>query len=91
MKKDTPFVWTPCCTAVIWRLKEIVLSDPVIQQPHPDWPYTLEVDASQYTTGAILQQPNKARCLCPVGYDSQTFNDAECSYDIHDCELLAVI
>jgi RNase H-like domain found in reverse transcriptase/Reverse transcriptase (RNA-dependent DNA polymerase) len=90
-KKDTPLVWTPCCTATIWRLKDIILSDPVIQQPHPDHPYTLKVDASQYTMGAILQQPDKAGRLCPVGYDSQTFNDAERGYDIHDRELLVVI
>jgi RNase H-like domain found in reverse transcriptase len=90
-KKDTPFVWTPRCTAAIQRLKEIVLSDPVLQQPHPDRPYTVEVDASQYATGAILQQPDKAGHLRPVGYDSQTFNDAERGYDIHDRELLTVI
>jgi RNase H-like domain found in reverse transcriptase/Reverse transcriptase (RNA-dependent DNA polymerase) len=59
-KKDTPFVWTPCCTAAIQKLKEIVLSDPVLQQPHPDHPYTLEVDASQYATGAILYQPDES-------------------------------
>jgi RNase H-like domain found in reverse transcriptase len=91
MKKETPFVWTPRCTAAIQRLKEIVLSDPVLQQPHPNHPYTLEVDASQYATGAILQQPDKTGHLHPVGYDSQTFNNAEHSYDIHDHELLAVI
>jgi RNase H-like domain found in reverse transcriptase len=90
-KKDMPFVWTPRYTAAIQRLKEIVLSDPVLQQPHPDHPYTLEVDASQYATGAILQQPDEAGRLRPVGYDSQTFNDAERGYDIHDCKLLAVI
>jgi RNase H-like domain found in reverse transcriptase/Reverse transcriptase (RNA-dependent DNA polymerase) len=90
-KKDIPFVWTPCCTATIQRLKEIVLSDPVLQQPHPNRPYTLEVDASQYATGAILQQPNETGYLHPVSYDSQTFNDAEHGYNIHDCELLAVI
>jgi RNase H-like domain found in reverse transcriptase len=90
-KKDVPFVWTPHCTAAIQQLKQIVLSDPVLQQPHPDCPYTLEVDASQYATGAILQQPDETGCLCPVSYDSQTFNDAECGYDIHDRELLAVI
>jgi RNase H-like domain found in reverse transcriptase/Reverse transcriptase (RNA-dependent DNA polymerase) len=90
-KKDVPFAWTPRCTAAIQQLKQIVLSDPVLQQPHPDRPYTLEVDASQYTTGAILQQPDETGCLCPVSYDSQTFNDAERGYDIHDRELLAVI
>jgi RNase H-like domain found in reverse transcriptase/Integrase zinc binding domain len=86
-----PFVWTPHCTTAIQQLKEIVLSDPVIQQPHPDRPYTLEVDASQYATGAILQQPDEAGHLCPVGYDSQRFNDAERSYNIHDRKLLVVI
>jgi hypothetical protein len=30
-KKDTPFIWTPQCTAAIQRLKGIVLSDPVLQ------------------------------------------------------------
>jgi RNase H-like domain found in reverse transcriptase len=67
------------------------LSDPVLQQPHPTRPYTLEVDASQYATGAILQQLDETGRLYPVGYDSQTFNDAECGYNIHDCELLMVI
>jgi RNase H-like domain found in reverse transcriptase/Reverse transcriptase (RNA-dependent DNA polymerase) len=90
-KKDVPFVWTPRCTAAIQQLKQIILSDPILQQPHPDRPYTLEVDASQYATGAILQQPNETGHLRPVGYDSQTFNDAERSYNIHDHELLAVI
>jgi RNase H-like domain found in reverse transcriptase/Reverse transcriptase (RNA-dependent DNA polymerase) len=90
-KKDVPFTWTPHCTAAIQWLKQIVLSDPVLQQPHPDRPYTIEVDTSQYATGAILQQPDEAGRLCPVGYDSQTFNDAERGYDIHDRELLTVI
>jgi RNase H-like domain found in reverse transcriptase/Reverse transcriptase (RNA-dependent DNA polymerase) len=90
-KKETPFSWTPCCTEAIQKLKQIFLSDPVLQQPHPNHPYTLEVDASQYATGAILQQPDEAGHLHPVGYDSQTFNNAKRSYDIHDCELLAVI
>jgi RNase H-like domain found in reverse transcriptase/Integrase zinc binding domain len=90
-KKDVPFAWTPHCTAAIQRLKQIVLRDPVLQQPHPDRPYTLEVDASQYATGAILQQPDETGHLRPVGYDSQMFNDTERSYNIHDRELLMVI
>jgi RNase H-like domain found in reverse transcriptase len=89
-KKDAPFIWTHC-TAAIQQLKHIVLSDPVLRQPHPDQPYTLEVDALQYATGAILQQPDEAGRLRPVGYDSQTFNDTEHGYDIHDRKLLVVI
>jgi hypothetical protein len=51
----------------------------------------LEVDASQYATGAILYQKNEEGHLCPVGYHSHTLNEAECGYNIHDQELLAVI
>jgi RNase H-like domain found in reverse transcriptase/Reverse transcriptase (RNA-dependent DNA polymerase) len=90
-KKDAPFIWTPRCTATIQNLKRIVLSDPVLQQPHPARPYTLKVDTSQYAMGAILQQPDEEGHLHPIGYDSQTFNNTERGYNIYDRELLAVI
>jgi RNase H-like domain found in reverse transcriptase len=90
-KKDMLFAWTPHCTAAIQWLKQIVLSDPVLQQPHFDRLCTLEVDASQYATGVILQQPDDTGHLHPIGYDSQTFNDAKHGYDIHDRKLLTVI
>jgi RNase H-like domain found in reverse transcriptase/Integrase zinc binding domain len=73
------------------KLISIVTSDPVLHWPNYDLPFTLEVDASQYATGAILYQPNDKGRLCPVGYHSHTLNPAERGYDIHDRELLAVM
>ena len=66
-------------------------SDPVLHRPDYDKPFVLEVDASQYATGAILYQENEHRCLCPVGYHSHTLNEVERGYNVHDRKLLVVI
>jgi RNase H-like domain found in reverse transcriptase/Reverse transcriptase (RNA-dependent DNA polymerase) len=91
LKKDKKFEWTDECTRALNELIGIVTSDPVLHRPNYDLPFTLEVDASQYTTGAILYQPNDKGRLCPVGYHSHTLNPAEQGYDVHDRELLAVM
>jgi RNase H-like domain found in reverse transcriptase/Integrase zinc binding domain len=49
------------------------------------------VDASQYALGAILYQWDNNGKQCPVAYHSKTLNEAERGYDIHDCELLAIV
>jgi RNase H-like domain found in reverse transcriptase/Reverse transcriptase (RNA-dependent DNA polymerase) len=91
LKKDKKFEWTDECTTALNELINIVTSDPVLHRPNYDLPFTLEVDASQYATGAILYQPNDEGRLCPVGYHSHTLNPAERGYDVHDWELLAVM
>jgi RNase H-like domain found in reverse transcriptase len=58
LKKEKKFEWMDECTAALDKLIGIVTSDPVLHRPNYDLPFTLEVDASQYATGAILYQPN---------------------------------
>jgi Reverse transcriptase (RNA-dependent DNA polymerase)/RNase H-like domain found in reverse transcriptase len=58
LKKDKKFEWTDKCTMALNELIDIVTSDPVLHRPNYDLPFMLEVDASQYATGAILYQPN---------------------------------
>jgi RNase H-like domain found in reverse transcriptase len=91
LKKEKAFEWMPECTRALDELIKIVTSDPVLHQPNYDKPFTLEVDASQYATGAILYQENKEGQLCPIGYHSHTMNQAERGYDVHDRELLAMM
>jgi RNase H-like domain found in reverse transcriptase/Reverse transcriptase (RNA-dependent DNA polymerase) len=91
LKKERKFEWTEECTTALDKLIGIVTSDPVLHRPNYDLPFTLEVDASQYATGAILYQPNEKGWLCPVGYHSHTLNLAERGYDVHDWELLAMM
>jgi RNase H-like domain found in reverse transcriptase/Reverse transcriptase (RNA-dependent DNA polymerase) len=91
LKKEKKFEWMDECTVALDKLIKIVTSNPVLHRPNYDLPFTLEVDASQYATGAILYQPNEKGRLCPIGYHSHTLNPAERGYDVHDRELLAVM
>jgi len=89
-KKDRPFLWTKECTTALNALIDIILSNPSLRQPDLSRPFFLQVDASAFATGAILTQVDDRDKHVIVGLHSQTFNDAERNYDIHDRELLAV-
>jgi hypothetical protein len=91
LKKDKPFEWTDECTEAMNKLIEAVTSNPVLQRPDYDRPFFLEVDASQFATGAILAQRDERGRLRPVGNLSHSLTPAERNYDVHDRELLAVI
>jgi RNase H-like domain found in reverse transcriptase len=68
-----------------------VQEDPVLHRPDYTRPFELEVDASQYATGAILLQQDNDNKPHTVGYDSYTFNQAEWNYPVYDQELLALV
>ena len=84
LKKDLPFEWTETHTAAMDQLAHTVATNPVLQRPNYKCPFFLEVDASQFATGAVLSQKNDQGRLRPVGSVSRSFNQAERNYDIHD-------
>jgi len=89
-KKDHPFRWTEECTQALNTLIDTILTNPALRQPDLSQPFFLQVDASAFATGAILTQKDDRSKHVIVSLHSQTFNDAERNYDIHDRELLAV-
>jgi RNase H-like domain found in reverse transcriptase len=91
LKKEKKFEWTDECTEALNKLIKIVSSDLVLQRPNYNKLFTLEVDASQYVTGAILYQENDEGKLHPVGYHSHMLNPMERGYNVHDHELLVVM
>ena len=90
LKKDTPFLWTLQHTRAVEQLIHKVTCRPVLIHLNPTKPFELEVDASDYATGAIRFQRNEQGKPRPIGYHSKTFSEAECNYDIYDKELTAV-
>jgi hypothetical protein len=70
LKKDTPFLWTTTCTNVLNRVIELLTTAPVLTYPNPDLPFELEVDASNYATGAILFQRDHRGKPRPIGFPS---------------------
>jgi hypothetical protein len=89
-KKDHPFLWTTECKKALDSLIATILNNPALHQPDLSRPFFLQVDASAFATGAILTQKDDRGKHVTVGFHSQTFNEAERNYDIHDREFLAV-
>ena len=91
LKKGVPFAWTPTCTTALDRLITLATTDLVLHQPDHNKPFEVEVDASQYATGAILYQRDDNSLRHPVGYDSSSLTKTERNYPIWDREFLAII
>lgn len=56
-----------------------------------DRPFIVEIDASDFATGAILSQQGDDGFLHPCAYRSSKMSPAEQNYDIYDKELLSVV
>ena len=55
-KKDTLFLWGPAQTDAFQNLQKAIMTSPVLLLPDYGKPFTLITNASDYTTGAILEQ-----------------------------------
>ncbi|KAI1001982.1 hypothetical protein K3495_g6222 [Podosphaera aphanis] len=64
---------------------------PVLALYNPETQSVVEADCSGYVLGACLSQFDHHNILRPVAYYSRKLSPAECNYEIHDKELLAVI
>jgi len=57
----------------------------------PGRPPLVETDASKYVCSGILSQHDEDGKWTPIAYRSKTMAPAECNYDVHDKELLAIV
>jgi len=91
MKKGVPFVWGQDQEHAFKDLIMIFMTAPVLALPDHNQPFCLITDASDFATGAILEQPDALNCWHPIAYHSKSLLPAERNYEIHDKELLAII
>jgi len=90
-KKDTPFRWGPTQADAFQKLQSAITTSPVLLLPDYGKPFTLITDASDYATGAILEQEDALGRSHPIAYYSKSLQPAEHNYEIHDKELLAIV
>jgi len=90
-KKDVPFYWDHTEEQAFCDLQSALTLAPVLILPDYEKPFTLITDASDYTTGSILEQEDAFGCSHPVAYFSKSLQPMECNYEIHDKELLTII
>jgi hypothetical protein len=84
------FEWKAEHQSAFDTLKRGLKGAPVLALPDPDQPYVLNTDASDFATGAVLQQ-DQGRGLQPIAYLSHKMSPAETRYPTHDKEMLAII
>ena len=73
------------------RLKECLVSPPVLQLPRLGLQYSLDTDASDAQLGCTLLQTHEDGHRYPVGYWSRTLSSAESNYSTTEKECLAIV
>jgi RNase H-like domain found in reverse transcriptase len=91
LKKNTKFTWGDAQRNAVSVLIKLVEQDMALNRPDHDRPFELKVNTLQFAIGAILFQCTPDRLPHPISYYSHALSTAECGYDVHNCELLAVV
>jgi len=90
-KKDVKWEWGNKEQAAFDELRQKLCSTPVLTYFKPGRPLLVETDASKYVCSGILSQHDEDGRWRPIAYRSKTMAPAECNYDVHDKELLAIV
>ena len=89
-RKQAPFVWTWEQEDAFNRLKERLLSAPVLGMPTDEGTFYLDCDASDVGLGTVLsQRQNDTEVV--IAYSSRALSRAERNYDVTRRELLAIV
>ncbi|CAM8919424.1 unnamed protein product [Rhodiola kirilowii] len=78
------------CLVAFKKLKEALISAPIIQPPRWDLPFELMCDASDYAIGAVLGQRVDKK-LHAIHYTSKVLSGAQLNYTTTEKELLAIV
>jgi len=69
-----------------------VTTAPVLMSPQDSKPFWVEVDSSDFATGAVLSQQSMTNGKWhPVVFYSKSLSSVEQNYKIYDKEMLAII
>jgi hypothetical protein len=91
LRNDVQWKWETPQHEAFERLKQAMLTAPVLAHPSDDKPFILETDASDVAYGAVLSQEQDDGKYKPLGYLSKTLSPAERNYVTADKEMLAII
>ena len=90
LRKGRRFYWSTEAQSAFDKLKRCFTSVPVLCHFDPDLPIRLYTHSSGFAISGIVSQLHGS-VWHPVAFYSRKCTPAECNYDIHDRELLAVV
>lgn len=89
-RKNQKFQWSESCEKAFSKLRDALISAPILSYPTPDGPYILDTDASLYGIGAVLSQVQNGEERV-IAYGSKTLSRSQIKYCTTYRELLAVV
>ena len=81
-RQTVPFFWSLACQGAFQKLKDLLVSPPVLVYPNFDKSFVMHMDASIEGLGAVLEQEQEDGKLHPVAYTSRSLSKAEKNYGI---------
>jgi RNase H-like domain found in reverse transcriptase/Reverse transcriptase (RNA-dependent DNA polymerase) len=78
LQKNTKVDWNNQCQEAFETLEGRFLQEPMLMMPDHSKPFQIELDASKYTSGAVLTQTDINGDRHPVAFLLKTFTDMEC-------------
>uniref|UniRef100_A0A1Y1NGJ5 RNA-directed DNA polymerase n=1 Tax=Photinus pyralis TaxID=7054 RepID=A0A1Y1NGJ5_PHOPY len=90
LKKDVTFQWDAPCEESLGKIKEALISAPILTIPNFEKPFILQTDASNVGIGAVLTQiyDDQEHVIC---YLSRALTRTERKFSVTERECLAVL
>lgn len=90
LRKNQPFVWSEECSTALAKLKDHLISAPILACPDFSKPFYVQTDASDFGLGAVLTQfqEDGEKVIC---YLSRSLTKIERRYSVTEKECLSVI
>lgn len=89
-KNASPFSWTPEAENSFKKLKQCLISTPILTCPNYSLPFDVHTDASDFGIGAVLTQTQDGNEKV-IAYMSKSLNKQERNYSATEREALAVL
>ena len=90
LAKDVPFTWLQACDIAFTKLKNMLVSPPIMRSPNWDLPFEIMCDANDYAIGVVLGQREDKKAFV-IYYASKTLDSAQANYTTTEKEFLAVV
>ncbi|GFT93685.1 transposon Tf2-11 polyprotein [Trichonephila clavipes] len=91
LKKDANWNWSHECQEAYQKLKNCLISKPILKLYNSQYPCHVFCDASQESIGVVLKQQHPDGTLYPIAYHSRQLLKHEKNYSISEKECLAII
>ena len=91
LRKNKPIVWNDDCHRAFEKIKECLLSPPILVPPKPGHPFLMYLSVSDMALGCMLAQLDDSGKELAIYYLSKRILEYECRYMMIECLCLALV